>query len=109
MKNTIKNLIIDEITKNLVRKLVETENITNEGTGFDSIFEELKKKLDKIEMLPDNAIDAGMYKEHEITNALKEIGYMYKKPMGAKLHFFNKNTSISVYVVQSSRKITLLP
>ena len=109
MKNTLKNLIINEVTKRLVRKLMENSSITNEGTGFDAIFEDLKAKLDKIEMLPDNAIDAGMYKEHEITNALKDIGYIYKKPMGGKLHFFNKNTSISVYVVQSSRKITLLP
>lgn len=109
MKNDVKNLIINEITKNLVHRLLENDILTNEGTGFDAIFEELKKKLSNIEMLPDNAIDASMYKEHEITDALKDIGYIYKKPMGGKLHFFNKNTSISVYVVQSSRKITLLP
>jgi hypothetical protein len=29
--------------------------------------------------------------------------------MGTKLHFFNKDTSISVYLIQKDRKITLLP
>jgi hypothetical protein len=29
--------------------------------------------------------------------------------MGGKLHFFNKDTSISLYLLQTSGKITLLP
>ncbi len=103
------NRLIKEITDNIVQMIIESETQTNEGTGFDGIFEELKKKLKNVTMLPDNVIDASMYKEHEIVDALKQIGYIYKKPMGSKLHFFNKDTSISIYVIQSSRKITLLP
>jgi hypothetical protein len=109
MKNTSRKSAIDEITKRVVKRIVEKIDSVKEGTGFDSIFEELKKKLSDVSMLPDNVIDASMYKEHEIVDALKEIGYAYKKPMGGKLHFFNKDTSISLYLLQTSGKITLLP
>jgi hypothetical protein len=37
------------------------------------------------------------------------MGYEYKKPMSGKLHFFNKKTSISVYLIQNGLKITLMP
>jgi hypothetical protein len=103
------NVLINEITNRLVHSILEKNNSIIEGTGFDSIFEELKKKLTNVTMLPDNVIDASMYKEHEIVEALKEIGYMYKKPMGGKLHFFNKKTSISIYLIQNTLKISLLP
>lgn len=109
MKKISKQSIIDEITNRVVQKILEQTKSVKEGTGFDGIFEELKKKLSDVSMLPDNVIDASMYKEHEIVDALKEIGYAYKKPMGGKLHFFNKDTSISLYLIQSSGKITLLP
>lgn len=109
MKKISKKFIIDEITNKVVKKIMEKTLSMKEGTGFDGIFEELKKKLSDVSMLPDNIIDASMYKEHEIVDALKEIGYVYKKPMGGKLHFFNKDTSISLYLIQSSGKITLLP
>jgi hypothetical protein len=109
MKKKSNKSIIDEITQRVIQKILEHKSSFKEGTGFDSIFEELKKKLSDVSMLPDNVIDASMYKEHEIVDALKEIGYAYKKPMGGKLHFFNKDTSISVYLLQSSGKITLLP
>ena len=60
-------------------------------------------------MLPNNVIDVSQYKEHEVVDALKKIGYEYKKPMGNKLHFFNKKTSISLYLVQKTLNITLMP
>ena len=109
MKKINKKTIIEEITNRVIQKILEQITSVKEGTGFEGIFEELKKKLSDISMLPDNIIDASMYKEHEIVDALKKIGYIYKKPMGGKLHFFNKETSISVYLIQSSGKLTLLP
>jgi hypothetical protein len=108
MKQKLSSLI-NEITSQMIGFILESDDSIIEGTGFDSIFEELKGKLSKIEMLPDNFIDASMYKEHEIVEALKVIGYIYKKPMGGKLHFFNKKTSISLYLIQNSLKISLLP
>lgn len=105
-----KNLkkIIDEISIVLAKKLLERIEIA-EATGFDAIFNELKVKLKNINILPDNVIDAGMYKENEIVNALKSMGYEYKKPMSGKLHFFNKKTNISLYLIQNGLKITLMP
>lgn len=108
MKSNELNAIIEHISSVLSKKLIEKIEMV-EGTGFDAIYDELKKKLKNITILPDNIIDASMYKEHEIIDALKSIGYQYKKPISGKLHFFNKKTSISVYVIQNGLKITLMP
>jgi hypothetical protein len=108
MKKIKLKSIIDEVTVRVMNTLKERYS-TNEGSGFDTIFDSLKQKLKNISMLPDNVIDVSQYKEHEVINALKDIGYIYKKPMGGKLHFFNKKTSISIYLIQNELKITLLP
>lgn len=109
MKHKIKKeTLIKEITKKLVDTFI-TKGIVTEASGFDGIFEDLKKKLTDISMLPDNVIDVSKYKEHEIIDALKSIGYEYKKPISGKLHFFNKKTSISLYLIQRDSKITLIP
>ena len=104
---TIKKLV-SEVLDTLVNKILEENNVS-EGTGFDAIFEDLKKKLEKISMLPDNIIDASQYKEHEIVQNLKLLGYEYKKPINNKLHFFNKKTSVSLYLKQNDLTISLLP
>ena len=109
MQKTNKKYVVDEITDKVVQKIIEQISGVNEGTGFDTIFDDLKKKLADISMLPDNVIDASKYKEHEIIDALKSIGYEYKKPMSGKLHFSNKKTSISLYLIQKDSKITLIP
>jgi hypothetical protein len=111
MNNKDEKIFVTEIKRKLISKLIEyaLESNINEASGFDGIFNELKTKLTDISMLPDNVIDAKKYKEHEITTALKSIGYEYKKPVANKLHFFNKKTSISLYLNQSDHKITLIP
>lgn len=109
MKHKVKKqTLVNEITKKLV-DVFYNFGIVTEASGFDNIFTELKKKLTDISMLPDNVIDASPYKEHEIIDALKSIGYEYKKPISGKLHFFNKKTSISLYLIQKDSKITLIP
>lgn len=108
MKKTKFETIVELVTKRVLDKIIESYSII-EASGFDTIFTELKQKLKQISILPDNTIDASKYKEHEIIDALKSIGYEYKKPIGNKLHFFNKKTSISVYLLQSTLKITLMP
>lgn len=106
-KKNVKQLV-EEISTILAKKIIERVSLI-EATGFDSIFDELKTKLQNITILPDNMIDASMYKENEIVNAIKSIGYEYKKPMSGKLHFFNKKTNISLYLIQNGLKITLMP
>lgn len=108
MKTMKSTGIIDEVTNRVIKKLLEIGSI-DESSGFDTIFNELKKKLENIEILPDNIISVEGYKEHEVVDALKAMGYIYRKPIGSKLHFFNKKTSISLYLVQDQNKITLLP
>lgn len=108
MKKSIKEEIIRRVTKRII-EMIKNNKIVAEASGFDGIFKELKRKLDLVEILPDNIIDASKYKEHEIIDVLKSMGYIYKKPMGNKLHFFNKENSISLYLIQDSLKITLMP
>jgi len=103
-----KEELVEVITQRVIEKLNERISLL-ESSGFDIIFSSLRKELNKIAILPDNVIDASQYKEHEIVDALKKIGYEYKKPMGNKLHFFNKKTSISLYLIQKTLKITLMP
>jgi hypothetical protein len=100
--------IVNEVTNRIINTIFEGIDI-QEGSGFDSIFTEMKAKLPNISILPDNMINVDQYKEHEIIDALKSIGYEYKKPISGKLHFFNKKSSISLYLIQSAKKISLMP
>lgn len=98
-----------EETNSLLKYMKENFNVVTEGEGIDNLFNDLKGKLPNISMLPNNTINAGKYQEHQIVDVLKTLGYEYKKPMGNKLHFFNKKTSISIYIGQQNRYITLQP
>lgn len=111
MKNKHYKIFVEQVTNKVIKKILERldKNHISEASGFDNIFNTLKIKLTSISMLPDNMIDTKQYKEHEIIDALKEMGYEYKKPIGNKLHFFNKKTSISLYLSQSDHKISLVP
>lgn len=93
----------------LVNALREQLSVVSEGDAAEDLFNSLKKVLPKIGMLPNNVIDSSKYQEHEIVDALKKLGYEYKKPMGKKLHFFNRKTSVSIYLGQDNRRITLQP
>jgi hypothetical protein len=83
--------------------------VVSEAGGADFIFVDMKKVLPNIAMLPNNVINTSKYQEHEIVDGLKKIGYEYKKPIGKKLHFFNKKTSVSIYLGQQTRLVTLQP
>jgi len=102
------NMLIEEITNRVMEKLMEKLEVS-EGNGFETIFQELKGELEKITILPDNRIDGSYYTEKQIVDVLKKLGYDYKKAMGNKLHFFNKQTSISLYVTQPKNIISLIP
>lgn len=96
-------------TDYLIKEMNRTFGRMVESEGIDVLFYDLKKFLPKITMLPNNVINANKYQEHEIVDGLKNIGYEYKKPIGSKLHFFNRKTSISVYLAQNTRYVTLQP
>lgn len=85
------------------------QELQAETSGSDFLFADLKKVLPNISLLPNNIVNTSKYQEHEIVAALKKLGYEYKKPIGKKLHFFNKKTSISIYLGQQTRQITLQP
>jgi hypothetical protein len=80
-----------------------------EADGFEGVFNEIQKFLKDASMMPNNVIDVSKYKEQEIVQAIRKLGYEYKKPYGNKLHFFNKKTSISVYFDKQKGLITPIP
>jgi len=108
MKNDKYKQLVESITNEVMKRLMEKLEVS-EGSGFDNIFNELKKTLQNIEILPDSKIDASYYTEKQVTDALKKLGYEYKKAFGNNLHFFNKQTSISLYVMQPKNTISLTP
>jgi signal recognition particle subunit SEC65 len=95
----------DELLKSIRKEFVSIR----EAEGFEGIFNDISKELKDVSMLPNNVIDISKYKEQEIIQTLKKLGYEYKKPFGNKLHFFNKKTSISVYLEKNKGKITPIP
>jgi hypothetical protein len=108
MKNNQYNKLVEDITNRVMKRLMERLEMT-EGDGFENIFDDLKTGMENIEMLPDNRIDATKYDEKAIIETLKKMGYEYKKAVGNKLHFFNKETSISLYLLQGKKIISLIP
>lgn len=103
-----KSTIIEDIDY-VIKKLKEQFSSLAEGEGAENIFNELKPSLKNISMMPNNIIDTRRYQEHEVVDALREVGYEYKKIMGNKLHFFNKKTSVSVYYNKGNKTISLQP
>jgi hypothetical protein len=108
MKKNNYNTLVERITDRIMLKLMERLEV-NEGTGFETIFDELKSEMENISILPDNKIDLTKYEEKAIIESLKKMGYGYKKAIGNKLHFFNKETSISLYLLQGKNIISLVP
>lgn len=104
---TEQNLIKE--TNEIIEAIRKEFSSLKEGDGFEGVFNDISKSLKDISMQPNNTIDASKYKEQEIVKVLKDLGYEYKKPYGNKLHFFNKKTSISVYLNKQSGQITPIP
>lgn len=96
-------------TNEIIEAIRKEFNSLKEADGFESVFDEISKSLKDISMLPNSTINVSKYKEQEIVKTLKDLGYEYKKPYGNKLHFFNKTTSISVYLNKQSGQITPIP
>ena len=96
-------------TNEIIESIRKEFSSIREAEGFEGVFSDISKQLKDISMLPNSTIDVSKYKEQEIVQTLKKLGYEYKKPYGNKLHFFNKKTSISVYLDKSKGMITPIP
>lgn len=101
------NSILESIRRSF-NPLKETIEIA-EGKGAEAIFDEIKVKMPKVTEGENNTLIASVYTEAGIVSALKALGYAYKKPMGYSLHFFNHATSISIYLNQKTKVISLVP
>lgn len=101
--------IIDE-TEHLLKMMREnfSKNIQEVG-GVEPIFTSIQAKLKNIYLRPNNIIDAGRYSQAKIDGSLFELGYEFRKEIEGKLHYFNKTTSVSLYLNPKNRKITLTP
>ena len=64
---------------------------------------------DLVWVRPNNIIDLSRYSKIKIEDAFKEMGFEFRKEMEGKLHYFNSDTSISIYLDPQNRKLTLVP
>lgn len=105
-----KNHTIIEETEQILKMIREDfETSLKEIGGVDSIYIQLQDKLDKVYLRPNNIIDAGRYSFSKIESALFDLGYEFRKDIEGKLHYFNDDTSVSLYLNPQNRKITLIP
>ena len=87
----------------------EFETRLKEGSGAQIVFDSLQKILEKIYLRPNNVIDTSLYSRRKIESALTQLGFELKKEVEDKLHFYNNETSVSVYLNPTNKKISLMP
>lgn len=80
-----------------------------EGQGAQILFDSLQKILEKIYLRPNNIIDTSLYSKNKIESALNQLGFEFKKEVEDKLHFFNPDTSVSVYLNPINKRLSLMP
>lgn len=80
-----------------------------EGSGAQILFDSLQKILRKIYLRPNNIIDTSLYSKNKIESALNQLGFEFKKEVEDKLHFFNPDTSVSVYLNPVNKRLSLMP
>ncbi len=96
-------------TDHLLKMMRENLSKTIQEGGVDVIFSSIQEKLKNIYLRPNNIIDAGRYSQSKIDQALYDLGYEFRKEIEDKLHYFNKTSSVSLYLNPKNRKITLTP
>lgn len=87
----------------------EFETNLKEGSGAQILFDSLQKILSKIYLRPNNIIDTSLYRKNKIEDALNQLGFQFKKEVEDKLHFYNADTSVSVYLNPTNRRLSLMP
>lgn len=87
----------------------EFDAVVKEGAGAQILFDSLQKILDKIYLRPNNIIDTSLYSSKKIQSALNQLGFEFKKEVEDKLHFYNNETSVSVYLNPTNKKLSLMP
>jgi predicted transcriptional regulator len=85
------------------------QEIFGESRGTSIFFSKLRKQLKKIYLRPNNVIDTSLYSQSKIEAALSEMGFEFRQEIEDKLHFFNNETNVSVYLNPTNRKITMTP
>ena len=91
----------------MIREEFETK--LKEGMGAQVIFDSLQKILEKIYLRPNNVIDTSLYSRKKIESALNQLGFQFKKEVDEKIHFYNDETNVSVYLNPVNKKISLMP
>ena len=86
----------------------EFETRLKEGSDAQIVFDSLQKILEKIYLRPNNVIDTSLYSRRKIESALNQLGFELKKEVEDKLHFYNNETSVSVYLNPTNKKISLI-
>jgi hypothetical protein len=80
-----------------------------EGEGVNAMYEKIQAILPDVYLRPNNIIDLGRYSKTKIEETFKEMGFEFRKEMEGKLHYFNPDTSVSIYLNPQNKKLTLVP
>lgn len=99
-----------DILKEIIRvnKIMRNEYL-EEGEGVENIFQQLQSSLPNIYLRPNNVIDLSRYSQAKIENVFDELGFEFRKSEEEKLHYFNPDTSVSIYLNAQNRKLTFVP
>ena len=91
-----------------IKKIMQKEYL-DEGEGIEGIFQQFQSVLPNIYLRPNNVIDMSRYSQDKLDKVFTDLGFEFRKSEEGKLHYFNPETSISVYLNSQNRKLTLVP
>lgn len=105
-----KHINIVKETEDIVKMMKEAYSTQiDESAGVSLFFDALRNELPKIYLRPSSVIDAGRYSFSKVDQSLTNIGYYFRQELEDKFHYFNSDTSISVYLNPYNKKITFTP
>lgn len=109
MRHKLHTALVKE-TNRIIRMMREMyDEQLEEAAGVTTFFNSFQERLSKVYLRPNNIIDAGYYSMSKIESALSDMGFEFRKDMEGKFHYFNDETSVSVYLSPNNKRITFTP
>lgn len=109
MKDKLHTALVNE-TNRIIRMMREMyDEQLEEAAGVTTFFNSFQEQLPKVYLRPNNIIDAGYYSMNRIESAFSNMGFEFRKDMEGKFHYFNDETSVSVYLNPRNKRITFTP
>ena len=101
--------LIDILKETKRIKEIARNEYLEEGEGVEGIFQQLQSVLPNIYLRPNNVVDMGRYSQSKIESTFTDLGFEFRKSEEGKLHYFNPDTSVSIYLNSQNKKLTFVP